>query len=62
MRVNAGRSDLPLGWEVFNVGGVRIPLSGYRVLKREGPLAPGGRDAATRRHAGVARRQPTVIR
>lgn len=38
--VNAGSVDLLLGWEVFNVGGLKIPLSDFWVLKREGPLDP----------------------
>jgi hypothetical protein len=38
--VNAGSSDLLLGWEVFNVAGLRIPLNDFWVLKREGPLSP----------------------
>jgi len=37
--VNPGDSDLLLGWEIFNVGGVMIPLPDYWVLVREGPLA-----------------------
>jgi hypothetical protein len=38
--VNAGSSELLLGWEIFNVAGLRIPLADYWVLKREGPLDP----------------------
>ena len=38
--VNAGSSDLLLGWEIFNVAGIQIPLRDYWVLKREGPLDP----------------------
>lgn len=38
--VNPGSSELLLGWEVFNLGGVLIPLSDFWLLKREGPLAP----------------------
>jgi hypothetical protein len=39
--VNPGAYDLLLGWEVFNVGGVMVPLADYWLLVREGPLAPG---------------------
>lgn len=39
VRVNAGSDELLLGWEVFNVGGVLVPLDDYWVLRREGPLA-----------------------
>jgi hypothetical protein len=38
--VNPGSSDLLLGWEVFNVGGLKVPIPDYWVLKREGALAP----------------------
>lgn len=38
--VNAGSSELLLGWEIFNVAGIQIPLNDYWVLKREGPLSP----------------------
>lgn len=38
--VNAGSSDLLLGWEVFNVAGISIPLQDFWALKREGPLLP----------------------
>lgn len=38
--VNPGDSELLLGWEVFNLGGLLVPLNDYWVLKREGPLAP----------------------
>jgi hypothetical protein len=38
--VNAGSSDLLLGWEVFNLGGLLLPLSDFWALKREGKLAP----------------------
>ncbi len=38
--VNPGESDLLLGWEVFAIGSLRIPLRDYWVLVREGPLAP----------------------
>ncbi len=37
--VNPGSSDLLLGWEVFNIGGLLIPLQDYWLLQREGPLA-----------------------
>ncbi len=38
--VNEGSSDLLLGWEIFRVAGVSVPLSDFWALKREGPLAP----------------------
>lgn len=38
--VNEGDAELLLGWEVFNVGGLMVPLSDFWVLKREGRLAP----------------------
>lgn len=38
--VNAGSVELLLGWEVFHVCGVAIPLDDYWVLRREGALAP----------------------
>lgn len=37
--VNPGSAELLLGWEVFNVGGVPIPINDFWVLKREGRLA-----------------------
>lgn len=36
--VNAGDSELLLGWEIFKVAGNAIPLNDFWVLKREGPL------------------------
>lgn len=36
--VNPGSADLLLGWEVFRVGGVFVPLPDYWLLEREGPL------------------------
>jgi hypothetical protein len=39
--VNPSDSDLLLGWEVFNFGGVLVPLNDFWALKREGPIAPG---------------------
>ncbi|MCE7888359.1 MAG: hypothetical protein KJ015_05035 [Myxococcales bacterium] len=36
--VNPGRSDLLLGWEVFNLGGLLVPLNDFWALVREGPL------------------------
>ena len=36
--VNSGRSDLLLGWEIFNVAGIQVPLRDFWLLKREGPL------------------------
>lgn len=38
--VNPGSSDLLLGWEVFRLGGLLVPLGDFWALKREGPLAP----------------------
>ncbi len=38
--VNPGQNDLLLGWEIFNLGGLLVPLPDYWVLVREGPLAP----------------------
>jgi hypothetical protein len=38
--VNEGSSDLLLGWEVFKVGALFIPLSDFWVLRREGAIAP----------------------
>jgi hypothetical protein len=38
--VNPGSADLLLGWEVFRVFGVAIPITDFWLLKREGPLAP----------------------
>lgn len=37
--VNDGSSELLLGWEIFTVAGVRVPLRDYWVLVREGPLS-----------------------
>lgn len=37
--VNPGSSELLLGWEIFRIGDLMIPLRDYWVLKREGPLA-----------------------
>lgn len=39
--VNEGSSELLLGWEIFNLGGLLVPLSDFWLLKREGPLAAG---------------------
>lgn len=36
--VNKGSMDLLLGWEVFNISGLQIPLNDFWLLKREGPL------------------------
>lgn len=36
--VNPGSSDLLLGWEVFKLGPVFVPLGDYWLLTREGPL------------------------
>jgi hypothetical protein len=38
--VNAGSSDLLLGWEIFTVAGLPIPLMDFWALKKEGPLRP----------------------
>lgn len=37
--VNPGSSELLLGWEIFRVAGVAVPLNDFWVLRREGPLA-----------------------
>lgn len=37
--VNPGDSELLLGWEIFNLGGLKVPLGDFWVLRREGPLA-----------------------
>jgi hypothetical protein len=39
--VNAGDSNLLLGWEVIRIGAAVIPLGDYWLLKREGPLSDG---------------------
>lgn len=36
--VNEGEMDLLLGWEVFKLGSVFLPLPDYWLLRREGPL------------------------
>lgn len=36
--VNEGSTELLLGWEVFKIGGLFIPLSDYWLLKRDGAL------------------------
>jgi hypothetical protein len=36
--VNEGNADLLLGWEVFKVAGVFVPLPDFWALRREGPL------------------------
>jgi hypothetical protein len=36
--VNEGSTDLLLGWEVFKIGNLFIPLNDYWLLKKEGPL------------------------
>jgi hypothetical protein len=38
--VNAGSSELLLGWEVFKIGNTCIPIADFWALKREGPLDP----------------------
>lgn len=38
--VNAGSSELLLGWEIFKVGPVFVPLADFWALKREGALRP----------------------
>lgn len=37
--VNEGDMELLLGWEVFKLAGVLVPIPDYWLLKREGPLA-----------------------
>ena len=37
--VNEGSTDLLLGWEVFKIGGLFVPLNDYWLLKRDGTLA-----------------------
>ncbi len=37
--VNAGSSELLLGWEIFNVAGLMVPITDFWALKREGRLA-----------------------
>lgn len=36
--VNEGDMDLLIGWEIFKIGSLFIPLNDHWVLKREGPL------------------------
>lgn len=36
--VNAGDMELLLGWEIFAVGPLMVPLADYWLLRREGPL------------------------
>lgn len=36
--VNEGSTELLLGWEVFKIGGLFVPLTDYWLLKRDGPL------------------------
>ena len=36
--VNEGSTDLLLGWEVFKIGNLFIPLNDYWVLRKEGEL------------------------
>lgn len=36
--VNEGSTELLLGWEVFKIGGLFVPLNDYWLLKRDGPL------------------------
>lgn len=36
--VNEGSADLLLGWEVFKIGNLFVPLNDYWVLKKEGQL------------------------
>lgn len=38
--VNAGSMELLLGWEIFRVAGVSVPLWDFWALRREGALAP----------------------
>lgn len=36
--VNPGKSDLLLGWEIFRVGAVNLPLPDFWALQLEGPV------------------------
>ncbi len=36
--VNEGSAELLLGWEVFKVGGMFVPLPDYWALRKEGPV------------------------
>ena len=36
--VNEGDNDLLIGWEIFKLGPVLLPLPDFWALKREGPL------------------------
>lgn len=38
--VNPGSSELLLGWEIFKITGLRVPVGDFWLLRREGPLAP----------------------
>ncbi len=38
--VNPGDPTLLLGWEIFAIGGLRVPIGDFWALRREGPLAP----------------------
>ena len=49
--VNAGSSELLLGWEVFRFGGLQLPLQDFWLLRREGPLA--AEDVVPRPDGGV---------
>lgn len=48
--VNPGDSELLLGWEVFKVGPLLVPLQDFWVLKREGALDPAEVVARPRPH------------
>lgn len=50
--VNAGSMELLLGWEIFRVAGVSVPLPDYWLLVREGRLAAA--DVVPRPSATVA--------
>lgn len=56
--INPGSSDLLLGWEIFTIAGVRLPIPDFWVLVREGPLAaedimPRPNGAGTHRLGGT---------
>lgn len=38
--VNPGSMELLLGWEVFRLGDVLVPIPDFWLLRREGPLRP----------------------
>lgn len=38
--VNPGSMELLLGWEVFRLGDILVPIADFWLLRREGPLRP----------------------